>query len=510
MSRSKSTPKTLNGKSRESASARITVGTNFIKVIVLLGFIALGQGSLPAQCVIQGRILNPVSGTAVRKAEVILRRSDDQVNYQTVSDADGHYKLSGIAAGRYLLFAQRPGFAPRRRWFRLCADDSQGTLNLELFPPAAITGHVYNEDGEPLKIPVQLWRETLRRGFRQLIEAGSYPSEGGEYRFFGLSPGRYFVSTAQTPIRAGGVLTREAYAQTFYSNAVTLALGGEARNIDFHLRRSPTATISLTVVGTKDPDQNVAITLASQEGTANLRANSNAGQFKIDGLTPGSYTLTATSEDEDRHYFARMKIEVGTLDLEGLRIELAPMSEVSAKLRFEASRLEGGPPPRPVGLTLLAADPAVPSATALPDDSGTYTWTNLIAGTWTVGPPDSTYVKSPREIEIGPDRNGPFEIVASFRVARIEGKVDFPDDVAAVRVILINAAGRVEKNVPANGEGSFAITGIAPGKYKLVAVEDNEDATWRSPETLASAAGKAVAVELPEAETVHKDLTLIR
>jgi Carboxypeptidase regulatory-like domain len=506
MSRSKSTANTLSGESKKRNSARDKVTINLIKVVLPLGFIVLPSNFLVAQSEVEGHVLNPVSGNPVRKAEVSLRLPEPQHGYRAVTDANGHYKLSGVAPGRYQLTVERPGFAPRRRWLTLTAADSQRTLNLELYPPAAISGHVYTEDGDPLNISVQLWRETWRRGVRQLIEAGSYLADGGEYRFFGLSAGRYFVSTAQTPMLSG-----EAYAQTFYPSTLTLALGGEARDIDFHLRRSPTVTLSLGVVGTTNPDQYVAITLAGQDGTATLRANSNAGQFRIDGVTPGAYTLTAASEYEDRHYFARMNIDVGTLDVDGLRIELIRASEIRSTVRFE-----GDPPPNRsrVPVTLFPPDPALSSVTARPDDSGAYVWTNLMPGKWIVGldsPSDSLYVKSAHVIEIGIGQNSPFEITLSSRVARLEGKVDAPDDVYAARVILIGADGHsIERNMQADPRGNFLLTGVAPGKYKLVAIEDDEDQNWRNPAILERLAAKGVAVDLVEGANLHSVLALTR
>jgi hypothetical protein len=204
-----------------------------------------------------------------------------------------------------------------------------------------------------------------------------------------------------------------------------------------------------------------------------------------------------------------MNLNVGTVDIEGLRIQLSPAVEARAKLRFE----NGAPPDREsIAVTLRPLDPELPSATSH-DEGGVYVWNSLRPGNASIAIdslPESMYLKSPREIEIGTGRNEEWEIVVSSGAALVEGKVEFPDDVDAVRVILIGAGNEIEKNVTADPDGTFSIRAIAPGKYTLIAIEDDESVSWRNPDVLKSLAAKGTAVELAEGGAVHRDLKLIR
>jgi hypothetical protein len=148
--------------------------------------------------------------------------------------------------------------------------------------------------------------------------------------------------------------------------------------------------------------------------------------------------------------------------------------------------------------------------TAHPEEDGSYKWSDVIPGTYTLvaNLPDDFYLKSRRTFEVSPGNQGPFEILASAGAARLEGKVQFPDTVDKVRVLL--AGTEIEKNALTGSDGAFVLKGIAPGRYKLIAIEEDEDQRWRDPETLKGLIANGVSVELIAGSTVHRDLTLTR
>jgi hypothetical protein len=378
-------------------------------------------------------VLNPLRGSAVRRAEVFLGPPESPQAHRALADATGHYKFTGMKPGRYRLSGQRPGFWPAGQWLTLSDCQSVREVDLMLQAAAAIAGRVYDEDGGPLLVNVQLWRETWKHGFRELSEVTRQPTEDGFYRFFGLAPGRYHVSTVQMPIQD----VRQAYDQTFYPSPIQLAAGGEADDIDFHLRRTPTVTLGLNIQGTFAPDQFVSIDLENPDNHAKLHLATNDHNFEIDGLTTGSYQLTATSRYEDRRYYALMNIDVGTVDIRALPVQLTPALEVQAKLQFQGEH----PPP-------------------------------------------------------------------SDSAARLDGRVQFPDTVDKVRVILVGT--EVEKNAGTGSDGTYLLKGIAPGQYTLISVEEDEDQNWRNPEILRALTARGVRVDLAPGATVHRDLTLTR
>src|SRR5260221_2938817 len=68
-------------------------------------------------CAIEGQILNSATGEPIKKASLILRRSDvtpSQGNfpasYSTVTDAAGSFSMKDIDPGKYRLSVNRTGF----------------------------------------------------------------------------------------------------------------------------------------------------------------------------------------------------------------------------------------------------------------------------------------------------------------------------------------------------------------------------------------------------------------
>jgi hypothetical protein len=435
-------------------------------------------------------VLNPVKGGVVRRAQVFLGP------YRAVADTNGRYRFTSVKPGRYRIYAERPGFWPARQWLTLTDCASVRKIDLTLLASAAIGGHVYDEAGEPLLVNVQLWRETWKHGFRELLEVTRQTTEEGGYRFFGLPAGRYSVSTAQTPVRE----TRQAYDQTFYPSPLIVDSGSEARDIDFHLRRTPTVTLGLTIEGTFAADQFVSIDLESHDRNTNLHLATNDPKLDIDGLTTGPYKLIATSRYEDQRYYALLNINVGSIDIRGLPVRLLPALDVQAMLRFEGDHA-------PAALVALSLSPR---ETAHPEEDGSYKWSDVIPGAYNLSAdlPEDFYFKSGRTVEIRLGKQGPFQLVVSAGAARLDGRVQFPDTVDKVRVVLVGTG--IEKNALAGSDGAFALTGIAPGQYTLIAIEEDEDQNWRSPETLKALIAKGAQVDLAPGSTVHRDLALTR
>src|SRR5947208_15375800 len=65
-------------------------------------------------------------------------------------------------------------------------------------PNGVITGHVVDEDREPVAfLQVQAMRHRYSQGKKQLVAYGSATTNDiGEYRIFGLPPGRYYISVS--------------------------------------------------------------------------------------------------------------------------------------------------------------------------------------------------------------------------------------------------------------------------------------------------------------------------
>ena len=169
-------------------------------------------------CSISGQVTNAVTGEPVRRALVYMRRIDMspgvtnvQVTQSGTTDAAGRFALSGIAPGKYRLSAERSGFlttqygsrGPNKAGTLLTLEPGQKSsdMTMRLTPHGVIAGRVLDEEGEPVSnANVQVLRQQYMQGRKELVRTGGGSTNDlGEYRVFGLPPGRYFVSAESAP-----------------------------------------------------------------------------------------------------------------------------------------------------------------------------------------------------------------------------------------------------------------------------------------------------------------------
>src|SRR5437870_2457646 len=179
-----------------------------LSALGLAAQVGIGSPSRPYQmkpedlCGVQGRISNASTGAAVRKATVLLLRTDGAASgmppaqsYNTATDAAGSFAIKGIEPGSYRMTVRRNGFVsiaygargPSRLGTILTLNLGQ-TLNVDLglTPYGAVAGRILDEDGEAVPhVSVDLLRFQYEQGKKQLMNAGSASTNDlGEYRIF--------------------------------------------------------------------------------------------------------------------------------------------------------------------------------------------------------------------------------------------------------------------------------------------------------------------------------------
>ena len=159
------------------------------------------------ECSIVGMVVKLAGSEPLTKARVHLQSMEDRTrSISTVTNAGGRFELKGIDAGRYRLTVSRVGFVTQE--YGQKKSDGPGAvlslrpsqelkdLHFRLIPSSVIAGRILDEDGEPLpSVNVTAAREVYSDGKRALAMGATVETNDlGEYRLFGLSPGRYFVS----------------------------------------------------------------------------------------------------------------------------------------------------------------------------------------------------------------------------------------------------------------------------------------------------------------------------
>jgi hypothetical protein len=107
---------------------------------------------------------------------------------------------------------------PGGEGLRLESGQSVRNLTVRLTPAGTISGRVLDQKGQPIgNVPVHLTSETQTR------EIVTRSNDRGEYRFFHMPPGRYWVSAGElgggeTVVRANGAANRfdEEFDLTYF------------------------------------------------------------------------------------------------------------------------------------------------------------------------------------------------------------------------------------------------------------------------------------------------------
>jgi protocatechuate 3,4-dioxygenase beta subunit len=338
---------------------------------------------------IGGRVLAADTGRPLKRASVLASGGGRQARGATTDDL-GRFRVTGLPAGTYTITASKSGFVdaifgqrrPLQPGTPVQLADGQETsgIDLRLTRGSVITGHVLDEDGEPLaRALVTVQRYQYVRGERQLTSAGGDQTDDrGQYRVFGLPPGDYYVSAtagglAQILGRGfqfaagalagagrggrgaffGGPPVEDAepvgYAPTYYpgvtsaadATKVTVAPGQELGGIDFQVQLVAMSTVSGTVIGSSGP---VPVMLVPQDrgGVFRrqvLRAGSQAdGSFAIANVPPGHYTAIARSggRGEDPR-IGTQAVTVAGDNVTGISIALQPGVSLAGYITVESS-----------------------------------------------------------------------------------------------------------------------------------------------------------------------------
>ena len=167
----------------------------------------------PSWSQIRGIVRNAADDAPIARARVIATADVLPEARVTLSGADGRYTLTDLPAGSYTVSVTRTGYAPQT-WghgrslagtpIGLGSGQQLPAIDFALVQGATIVGRVMDEDGSPLAgADVEALVNRFEGGADALFSvARAQTDDRGEFRLFGLAPGRYFVSAADPAIRS--------------------------------------------------------------------------------------------------------------------------------------------------------------------------------------------------------------------------------------------------------------------------------------------------------------------
>ena len=324
---------------------------------------------------LSGLVTEQDSNRPLHRAVVTLVPFSGPGHREALTDVEGRYEFVGLEPGEYGVVATagdlrathlRQAFdrsapldlvsSPPRSGVKLEPGERRTGVNIALARALAIEGRVLDPWDEPMaEVQIALTR----------ADGTPYPSFGmhsddrGDYRVFGLAPGRYRVCAApQSSADVSSDASR--FVRTCHPAAVAegdaadvLITTSDAAGIDIRVQRSGTFTVSGTVADAAgalvDAPRVTAVPLDRRVSSAYARGS--GGLFVLRGLMPGRYLIRASvggSENRDDTRPPAREEEVGyaSVDVEGMDVagtivQLSKGRTVSGRIAFEG----GSPPP---------------------------------------------------------------------------------------------------------------------------------------------------------------------
>lgn len=525
-------------------------------------------GGESSKTTVQGQVVNAATGYPVPNAHVELRGGEeDDVLLSTIADASGNFTLRNILPGSYRLGASHNGFMYSESGardagqpgstFSLAADQTREGVLVKLVPLGVITGRILEEDVPLPNAVVMALHWTFFNGKRQLVMATrAYANDLGEYRLYGLPPGRYYLSANYRGGMLGsGILLSQSqasaseneqdgnYVATYYPDALSvaeatpleLAPGNVLSGIDLALSKMRKVRLAGRVISpTGHLDGDVTVALMPREAAVAVKFNglnaavhADTGEFEIPSVPPGAYVLAVDWSDGTQWYSARKPVDVGRKPVENLVVPLIPALRIAGRLQAEDDSnldlpdLQVSLEPRGEGV--IGGDASV----SVKKD-GSFNIDNVRPGRYQLsvsGLTDARYVKAAylgekditrSDVDLTRGAAGEIKIVVSAAGGKVDGVVldDQQEPVKTAMVALVpeprfRDQNQLFKFVTTDQNGKFSLRGIAPGQYKAFASKEIDPDSYRDPETVASFDGLGQALTVQENGAQSIQLTLI-
>jgi protocatechuate 3,4-dioxygenase beta subunit len=519
---------------------------------------------------VTGHILGD-EGEPLAGAVVKLLRAGAPARY-AIANADGSFSITGVRAGAFRLQGTKTGYvtleygqsraAATGKTLHLRDDEIVRSVRLVLPRGSAIVGTVADEHGEPIE-------GATVRALQLQYAAGrtrAFPVPGvrerktdnrGQFRLFGLLPGRYIVSASvDAAVSTRGRAASQGYAPSFYPGTADLR---EAWNAQVDVRRdvfgahvvlvpAPAVRVSgLALSSDGRPLKGMVLLGTSDRSRAmmlepHMVSVAADGSFFITNVPPGDYVIQALEDPygEKAPEFVSQLLTIADAEPDPITLTTAVGAKIEGQLLLD-ERLTRVP----IAATLLLS----PVPTNF-DYTPLWGWGNTltvdefgwVTGSGLFGPmrfaldgaPPGWYLKSVR-IASSDVTDEPFffwsrgpgmwdaRFVISTSGATISGKVnDESDQAVADYTVLVFptdrskwfAQSRFLKFTRPSQDDSFEVTSLPPAEYFIAAV-DKLDATagygeWQDPALLERLTTDARRMKVSEGDTIEITLRVVR
>lgn len=279
--------------------------------------------------IIEGNVVRVGTTEGLASVRItITRDGQDELEYEpeAVTDATGHFLIRNASPGPYTIRAARAGYTtPYKDGIEVTEGGASKkiivdlehplSINLALSPAAVIAGRVLNPSGQPAEgAIVEATPLAEAKGEPQ----SSTADDRGQYRIWGLTPGKYKLSVQYSRNFAPAVplFVQDSWVKTYFpgtrdserASLVDVTEGAAIEGVDFGFQQGEAFKISGTVI---DPGRAkrsgvpdfylIPLGGSTNKVMESPRMSQNnffgpgraPGSFELGGITPGRYILYA-------------------------------------------------------------------------------------------------------------------------------------------------------------------------------------------------------------------------
>jgi protocatechuate 3,4-dioxygenase beta subunit len=330
--------------------------------------------------------------------------------YVALTDADGRYRVTGLAEGKYLAQALLGGYVREkpsenhslRESVSLNEGESRENFDFALVRGGVITGRVTDAEGRPLIARVVSLQAVDEQGGKSpatgpnimelMMNSDAFLTDDrGVYRHFGLRAGRYLVSAGGDSEMALMTGAGGKYPRTWHPDAtdenqakvIEVKAGDEITGVDIKLGAAkrtfeaagrvvddetgkPVAGASVICIKAKGADESALF-----GGFGGTSKTDEQGNFHLSSLAPGEYQLSLADFESfltgggSGYYSDGAKFEIHGADAAGVEIRAKRGSTISGIVVSE----DADPSAKPnLSQTMIMASPRPSSPPSAQDE----------------------------------------------------------------------------------------------------------------------------------------------
>jgi hypothetical protein len=488
---------------------------------------------------VEGTIVAVTQARPLEGIPVYLTRENEpavegQRRGVSVTDSAGQFRLKDVPPGDYTVVADRTGYIraednPTR--IRVAPKAALRGVDLRMIIGGNISGRIvdFNNRGLAGVSVTALQPGYLPDGKRELQQRSAQfvsTDDRGDYRIRGLRPGTYYLRASvdfwasDTAVYYPGIKDELGAAPIVVREAQD-----SVADLRLEVKLKPVFTISGVVTSgiagvlTK-PVPRIFVAQGDDGGTYydNRADNRSNGRFEIRNIFAGAYELYPEARDANgRLYTSRTTIDLVDKDIENLALPAVPIVDVRGRVLLNGETPAGRLPGQNTTLNIetvrglaryliyMDANTGAVNGLAMnpPMDreTGEFTIVGMPPGTYKLslfGMPPDMYLEDLRQGNVSvydegftvTDRPGdPVQLLLASPGARVEGIVRDARQAPAptVLVVLIPESSRRQdtsrfRRIASDKDGKFVLRGIPPGTYKLFAIDNFPENTWRNAE----------------------------